>query len=79
MRGSCNVIWVAVFVVCLFLAPAVWAEGSLSGNQSASSLAPSASTAVAPQLIKFSGTLLDEQEHPMKGPVGVTFALYGQQ
>jgi hypothetical protein len=72
-------IWVAMLVACLFLAPAVWAQGSPSGNQSASSLAPSASTAVVPQLIKFSGTLLDEQDRPMKGPVGVTFALYGQQ
>ena len=72
-------IWVAMLVVCSFLASAGWAQGPPSGDQSASSLAPSAASAVVPQLIKFSGTLLDEQDRPMTGPVGVTFALYAQQ
>jgi hypothetical protein len=72
-------IWDAMLVVCLFLGPAVWAQGHPSGDQSASSLAPSASTAVVPQLIKFSGRLVDEQERLMTGPVGVTFALYAEQ
>jgi hypothetical protein len=32
-----------------------------------------------PRLIKFSGTLLDEQGRPLNSPVGVTFAFYAQQ
>ena len=39
----------------------------------------SATSTVVPRLIKSSGTLLDEQGHPLKSPVGVTFALYAQQ
>jgi hypothetical protein len=73
-------IWVAMLVVCLFLAPAVLAQqeaGSL--NQTNSSSAPSDSTAVVPQLIKFNGTLLDADERPMTGMTGVTFALYSEQ
>ena len=34
---------------------------------------------VVPRLIKFSGNLLDERGSAMKGPVGVTFALYTGQ
>jgi hypothetical protein len=64
-----------VVVVCLFLAPVVWAQAPALGNQSA----PSASTTLVPHLIKFSGTLLDAQSKPVAGPVGVTFALYAQQ
>ena len=73
-------IWVAMLVMCLFLAPAVLAQqeaGSL--NQTNSSAAPSVSTAVVPQLIKFNGTLLDADERPMTGMTGVTFALYSEQ
>jgi hypothetical protein len=44
-----------------------------------SSTASNAATSPVPRLIKFSGTLLDEQAQPMKSPVGVTFALYAQQ
>jgi len=46
--------------------------------QQQNTAADSTSTAV-PRLIKFDGTLLNEQGHLMKGPVGVTFALYAQQ
>jgi hypothetical protein len=72
--------WVAMLVVCLFLAPAVLAQqeaGSL--NQTNSAAAPSVSTAVVPQLIEFNGTLLDADERPMTGMTGVTFALYSEQ
>ncbi len=51
------------------------------GNQSApaTSLAAQANT-IVPQLIKFSGTLLDAESRPIAtGPVGVTFALYAEQ
>jgi trimeric autotransporter adhesin len=41
--------------------------------------APTTSTSPVPRLIKFSGTLLDRQGQPLKGPVGVTFSLYAQQ
>jgi hypothetical protein len=70
---------VVMLVVCLFLAPAVGAQAPASGNQSAAPSAPSASTAIVPRLIKFTGTLFDAQTRPMVGPVGVTFALYAQQ
>jgi trimeric autotransporter adhesin len=44
-----------------------------------SSAASNSVASPVPRLIKFSGTLLDEQGHPLKGPVGVTFSLYAQQ
>jgi len=70
----------ALLVVFLFLAPAVLAQSPGSVNQSAASPAPSsASAAEVPRLIKFSGTLLDAQDRPLAGPVGVTFALHAQQ
>src|SRR5260370_1347210 len=71
--------WLCVGVVSLFLAIPVWAQGLASANQSVAPAAPSAATNEVPRLIKFSGTLLDAQERPMAGPVGVTFALYAQQ
>ena len=40
--------------------------------------AGSPAKAIVPRLIKFTGTMLDEQAQPMKSPVGVTFALYAQ-
>jgi hypothetical protein len=70
---------VAMLGVFLFFAPVVWAQTPASGNQSAASPAPSASAAEVPRLIRFSGTLLDAQDRPMAGPVGVTFALHAQQ
>jgi hypothetical protein len=66
----------AVLVVSLLLAPALLAQSPDSANQSAAS---SASAAEVPRLIKFSGTLLDAQDRPLAGPVGVTFALHAQQ
>jgi hypothetical protein len=74
-----TIMWVVMLVVFLFPAPAIWAQAPASGNQSATTSAPSASVALVPRLIKFSGTLLDGSGHPMAGPVGVTFALYAQQ
>jgi hypothetical protein len=69
----------ALLVVSLFLAPAVLAQSPGSANQSAASPAASASATEVPRLIKFSGTLLDAQDRPLAGPVGVTFALHAQQ
>src|ERR1700680_4855946 len=69
----------AMLVVCLFLAPAVWAQAPALANQGVSSDVSSPSTAIVPRLIKFSGTLLDAENRPMTGPLGVTFALYAQQ
>jgi trimeric autotransporter adhesin len=68
---------IAIFVLSLFLAPALLAQSRDSANPSTVSTA--AAAAEVPRLIKFSGTLLDAQERPMAGPVGVTFALYSQQ
>jgi len=69
----------AMFVVSLLLAPTLLAQSPDSANQNAASPAPSASAAEVPRLFKFGGTLLDAQDRPMAGPVGVTFALYSQQ
>jgi hypothetical protein len=68
---------VAMLVVSLFLSPALLAQSPDSANQNAAS--PGASAPEVPRLIKFSGTLLDMQDRPMTGPVGVTFALHAQQ
>ena len=62
-----------------FLAPAVRAQAPASASQSELSPTSAAAAAEVPRLIKFSGTLLDDQSRPMAGPVGVTFALYAQQ
>ena len=70
---------VAMLVVSLFFAPALLAQAPAAANQSAASPAQSPSAAEVPRLIKFSGTLLDVQDQPMAGPVGVTFALHAQQ
>jgi len=70
---------VAMLVVSLFLSPALLAQSPDSANQNAASPSPAASAAEVPRLIKFSGTLLDAQDRPMAGPVGVTFALHAQQ
>jgi hypothetical protein len=70
---------IAMFVVSLLPAPALLAQSAASANQNVASPAPSASAAEVPRLIKFSGTLLDAQDRPMAGPVGVTFALHAQQ
>jgi len=67
----------AMLVVSLLLAPALLAQSPDSANQSA--VSPAAPAAEVPRLIKFSGTLLDAQDRPMAGPVGVTFALHAQQ
>ena len=62
-----------------FLAPAVRAQAPASASQSEFSPTSAAAAAEVPRLIKFSGTLLDDQSRPLAGPVGVTFALYAQQ
>jgi hypothetical protein len=67
---------IALHVLFLPLAPAVFAQSSDSSIQSMPSAAPSTEV---PRLIKFSGTLLDERGHAVPGPAGVTFALYHQR
>jgi len=67
---------VAMLVASLFLVPALLAKSPDSAGQNAAS---ATSAAEVPRLIKFSGTLLDAQDRPLAGPVGVTFALYSQQ
>src|SRR5215469_5449578 len=79
MKPSYPSIAILLVSVFLMLTPMVSAQGPVSQNQGT---APSESSAVAaevPRLIKFSGTLLDAQNRPLEGPVGVTFALYAQQ
>src|SRR5260370_4291704 len=48
-------------------------------NNGAAVSSASAGPAAVPRLIKFSGTLLDAQGPPRKGPVGITFAIYKEQ
>jgi hypothetical protein len=76
-------IGVATALVCLVSVVAAQAqEGSKqSATQQAATngAAQAPSPTVVPRLIKFSGTLLDAQQRPLAGPVGVTFALYAQQ
>jgi hypothetical protein len=73
-------IWVAMLVVCFLLAPVVSAQQEAGlPIQTNSAAAPSVSTALVPQLIKFNGTLLDADERPTTGMTGVTFALYSEQ
>jgi hypothetical protein len=71
----------AIPVLSLFLASSLLAQSPDSTNQSTASPASSASATAleVPRLIKFSGTLLDTQDRPMAGPVGVSFALHAQQ
>src|SRR5215472_15586901 len=60
--------------LCVLAAASAFAQS----QQTANPTADNAST-VVPRLIKFSGSLLDERGDAMKGPVGVTFALYAEQ
>jgi hypothetical protein len=75
--------WVSFILACPALAVALAAHPPEASSQSQPDVGlenPSSPVkAIVPRLIKFSGTLLDEQGQPMKSPVGVTFALYGQQ
>ncbi|HXM99007.1 MAG TPA: tail fiber domain-containing protein [Candidatus Dormibacteraeota bacterium] len=62
------------------IAASVMFTGHLSAQQS--QVTPAASGTAAspvPHLIRFTGTLLDRQGQPLKGPVAVTFSLYAQQ
>lgn len=64
------------FSLLLILALAVQ---SFAQQSQAAPAASGNSASPVPRLIKFSGTLLDPQGQPLKGPVGVTFSLYAQQ
>src|SRR5215472_12128017 len=48
-------------------------------QQTTESVAANSPNTPVPRLVRFSGTLFDDQGQAMKGPVGVTFALYTQQ
>jgi hypothetical protein len=75
-----NIGLVAVVVGLFFAQAAPGQEATSQDARVASSEAAKGSTeAIVPRLIKFSGALLDEQNRPMTGPVGVTFALYAQE
>src|SRR5215469_7746546 len=74
MKPSYLSIAILLVSVFLLLTPMVSAQGRVSQNQGTSVAAVE-----VPRLIKFSGTLVDAQERPLAGPVGVTFALYAQQ
>jgi hypothetical protein len=70
---------VVIIVICLILVPAMWAQESATANQTASPASLSLSEATVPQLIEFTGSLLDRSNRPMVGPIGMTFALYAEQ
>lgn len=63
----------SIACLCLSLATASAAQGQLSAT------AASSSPASIPHLVKFSGTVKDEDGHPKNGVVGITFALYKDQ
>jgi hypothetical protein len=68
------------FSAFAFLFVSLCYAATLSAQQNElSSMTVPASASSVPRLIKFSGTLLDEQGRPMKSPVGVTFALYAHE
>jgi hypothetical protein len=79
---SSRCIWLPT-MVCVFFgvaAPARGVPGQGATANAATIATPRSSAEVTvPRLIKFSGTLLDGQNRPMAGPVGVTFALYAQE
>jgi hypothetical protein len=62
------------FLVMLCFAATLFAQ-----QNQVSSTANTAAASPVPRLIKFTGSLLDEQGRPMKSPIGVVFALYAQQ
>ncbi len=68
-----------VVVVCLSVVVGIRAQEGQSQTAARPSVAPQAAGTIVPRLIKFTGSLLDGEGRPMTGPVGVTFALYGQQ
>ena len=73
----------AVVVAGLLFAVAAQAQEpsrpSATAQATASEARPAPSETIIPRLVKFSGTLLDAQDRPLAGPVGLTFALYAQQ
>ena len=67
-------------VLASVMAAALFFAGALAAQQTQiSSTTSAAAASPIPRLIKFNGTLLDEQAYALKGPLGVTFALYAQQ
>jgi hypothetical protein len=64
--------------VSLFLMLSFTAQLSAQQTQAAPA-ASGTSASPVPRLVKFSGVLVDHQDQPLKGPVGVTFSLYAQQ
>ncbi len=68
-----------VAVVALTICVAAPRLAAAQQNSSTADSSAAAGSPVVPRLIKFSGTLLDQQGEPMKSPAGVTFALYAQQ
>lgn len=71
-------------VVVTFLFYGLMASAQQVASQDATVKAGSSplqdsSSSTVPRLMKFSGTLLDSQNRPMPGTVGVTFAIYSQE
>jgi hypothetical protein len=62
------------FLVMLCFAATLFAQQNQVSSTANTTAAPP-----VPRLIRFTGTLVDEQGRLMKSPVGVTFALYAQQ
>ena len=67
----------AAISLLLLLASSV--PGALAQQPAGAELQGPTGPVPVPRLVKFSGTLVDAQERPLTGPVGVTFALYAQQ
>jgi len=67
-----------VSLLSLFVMLSFTGQSSAQQSQVTPAVSGTAASPV-PRLIKFTGTLLDRQGQPLKGPVGVTFSLYAQQ
>ena len=70
---------VNLFSTAMLLTPGIAGQGVTTNSTTNATSPSSAAQAAVPRLIKFSGTLLDGQNRPMAGPVGLTFALYAQE
>jgi hypothetical protein len=80
MKSRCVGLLTTVYLLSAAVVLARGVPGQDATANVAGSGAPrSSAEIIVPRLIKFSGTMLDGQNRPMAGPVGVTFALYAQE
>jgi hypothetical protein len=67
---------IATFLIAVVVTAGLAARAQVSGGRNSSA---GTTTTSVPHLVKFSGTVRDEQGGPRSGIVGITFALYKDQ